>query len=400
MGVRDLDIFTQAVHAGERASPSDFMPVSTPVYNTVGFLYDSVDDLHAIFAGERAGYVYPRYGNPTVAALEQAVAVLEGADEAVAYASGMAAVLGALLGAGAQQGSTVVAAQDVYGATYVLLSTLMTRLGVRVQFVDAADTDTAIDLIASEKPFAVLVETISNPLLKVADVPRLASAAHAAGAALIVDNTFATPCIFRPLEYGADYVVHSATKYLGGHGDVMAGLVACNAERAKILREQIKLTGANLGPNEAWLTLRGLKTMPLRVRQHSINAMLIASWLEKQPKVERVYYPGLRTHPQWPLVRAMFPGNCYGGMVSFEIRGAGRAEISRFMDALKLILPATTLGDVYTLVLYPAATSHRVLSTEARAKLGITEGLVRLSVGIEDVSDIIADLAQAFESIG
>jgi len=395
--LKNKSIFTQAVHAGERGPRPDFDPVSTPIHPSVGYLYDEMDDLDGVFAGERAGYVYPRYGSPTVTAFEQAVAVLEGAEDAVAFASGMAAIHAALLGAGLHSGAVVVSAADVYGATYALLDKAFVAQGVRVRFVDIADLDQVAGAVASEQPAALLCEIVSNPLLKVADVPALAEIAHAAGAALLVDNTFASPYLFRPLAHGAEYVLHSATKYLGGHGDLMAGVVACSAARGHDLRERQKLLGANLGPQEAWLGLRGLKTLPLRMRQHCANAQAVAEWLAGHPAIAHVNYPGLPDHSQHDLAARLFGGRGFGGMVSFDLRGADQAQVFGFMEALELILPATTLGDVYSLTLYPAHSSHRYVAPEVRAALGIGDGLVRLSVGIEDAEDIIADLAQALE---
>ncbi len=391
-------IYTQAVHAGERGPRPDFTPVSTPIYPSVGYLYDDMADLDGVFGGERAGYVYPRYGSPTVGCLERAVATLEGAEDAVAFASGMAAVHAALLGAGVQAGTAVVAAADLYGATYALLERGLSALGVRVRFVDITDLNQVARAVAEERPVALLCEIMSNPLIKVADVPALAEMAHASGATLIVDSTFATPYLFRPLEQGAGYAVHSATKYLGGHGDIMAGVVACSAERGLDLRERQKLLGANLGPQEAWLTLRGLKTLPLRMRQHCANAQIVAQWLATHPAIARVNYPGLPDHPQHDLAVRLFRGRGFGGMMSFDLRDAGQADVFRFMEALELVLPATTLGDVYSLTLYPAHSSHRQVAPAVRAALGIGDGLVRLSVGIEDAQDIIADLEQALEA--
>jgi len=395
--LKNKSVFTQAVHAGERGPRPDFDPVSTPIYPSVGYLYDEMDDLDGVFAGERAGYVYPRYGSPTITAFEQAVAVLEGAEDAVAFASGMAAIHAALLGAGLRDGTVVVSAADVYGATYALLDKAFVAQGVRVRFVDITSLDQVANAVAAERPAVLLCEIVSNPLLKVADVPALAEIAHAAGAALLVDNTFASPYLFRPLDHGADYVIHSATKYLGGHGDLMAGMVACSAARGHDLRQRQKLLGANLGPQEAWLGLRGIKTLPLRMRQHCANAQAVAEWLVGRPAIAHVNYPGLPDHPQHDLAARLFGGRGFGGMVSFDLRGAGQPQVFRFMEALELVLPATTLGDVYSLTLYPAHSSHRYVAPEVRAALGIGDGLVRLSVGIEDPGDIIADLAQALE---
>jgi len=388
-------LFTQAVHAGERAPRPDFTPVSTPIHRSVGYVYDDVDTLDGIFGDERAGYVYSRYGSPTVAALERAAATLEGGEAALAVSSGMAAIHLALLAADARSGSSVVAAQDCYGATYALLRDLFTTQGVEVRFVDITDLAEVESALAEARPAALLLETISNPLLKVAAIPPIVEMAHAVGAQVIVDNTFATPCLCRPLDYGADVVLHSSTKYFGGHGDVMGGIVITSAANRSRLFQLIKMIGCNLGPDEAWLTLRGLKTLPLRMRQHCANAQDVAQWLEGHSRVERVHYPGLQSHPQHSVANHLFGDAGYGGMVSFELRDAGREAVFRFLEALELILPATTLGDVYSLVLYPAMSSHRALSPAERAQVGIGEGLVRLSVGIEAAEDIIADLDQA-----
>jgi cystathionine gamma-synthase/methionine-gamma-lyase len=299
-----------------------------------------------------------------------------------------------------------VAAADLYGATYALLERTLTSLGVGVHFVDITDLDQVAERVTAVRPTALVCEIISNPLMKVADVPALAEMARAAGASLIVDSTFASPCLFRPLEHGADYAVHSATKYLGGHGDLMAGVVACSAERGLDLRERQKLLGANLGPQEAWLGLRGLKTLALRMGQHCANAQIVAEWLEGHPAVAGVNYPGLPHHPQHDLAKRLlaWPARTraeagFGGMMSFDLKGAGEDEAFRFMEALELVAPATTLGDVYSLTLYPAHSSHRQVAPEVRKAIGIGEGLIRLSVGIEDAEDIIADLAQALARV-
>ena len=388
-------IYTQAVHAGERGPRPDFTPVSTPIYPSVGYLYEDMVDLDGVFGGERAGFVYPRYGSPTVHALEKAMATLEATEDSVAFASGMAAVHAALLGAGVRAGSAVVAAEDLYGATYALLERTFSTLGVRVRFVDITDLEEVAQAADEDRPAALVCEIISNPLMKVADVPALAEIARSVGAALVVDTTFASPYLFRPAEHGADYALHSATKYLGGHGDVLAGVIAASAERCHDLRERQKLVGANLGPQEAWLALRGIKTLPLRMRQHCTNAQEVAEWLAEHPSVSKVNYPGLPDHPQHTIAARLFGGRGFGGMLSFDLRDAGQAEVFRFMEALELVLPATTLGDVYSLTLYPAHSSHRAVAPEVRAALGIGDGLVRLSVGIEAAEDIIADLAQA-----
>jgi cystathionine gamma-synthase/methionine-gamma-lyase len=388
---------TRAIHAGERVPRGNYTPVATPIHPTVGFLYDSMDELDAIFATTKEGYVYPRYGSPTVAAFEAAVANLEGGEAGHAFASGMAAMHAALLAAGVRAGTTVVAALDVYGATFTLLNRLFAELGATIRLVDVSDLAAVEATLTELRPVALAAETISNPLLKVANVPALADLAHRYGVKFLLDNTFATPYLFNPLLHGADFVIHSATKYIGGHGDVMAGVVITSAENRRKLYDLALITGGTLGPFEAWLALRGLKTLPLRVRKQFDTAARIAAWLVEQPTIARVNHPSLPGHPQHRLARQLFGERGWGGVLSFEIAGADKAIAFRFMERLKLCLPATTLGDIYTLALHPATSSHRSLSPEERAKVGISEGLVRLSAGIEEVEDIIADLEQALE---
>lgn len=389
---------TRAVHAGERNSSNDFVPVVTPIHPSVGYLYESMEQVDAVFAGERPGYVYLRYGNPTLVAFEAALADLEGAPAAHAFSSGMAAVHTALFAAGVRAGASVVAALDLYGATFTLLRTMLSQLGVQAVMVNVSDLEAVEAALRAHRPVALLAETISNPLLKVADVPSLAELAHRWGAQLLIDNTFASPYLFNPLRHGADYVIHSATKYLSGHGDVLAGAVATSHENRKKLNELSKLVGGVLGPFEAWLALRGLKTLPLRVHRQCENAARVAEWLNHHPRASRVQYPGLQHHPQHELAKRLFEGRGFGGVLSFEITGADRETVFRFMDALRLWLPAATLGDIYSLVLHPATASHRTLTAEERAAIGISDGLVRLSAGIEDAGDLIDDLEQALAS--
>jgi cystathionine gamma-synthase/methionine-gamma-lyase len=395
----ERSIFTTAVHAGERAARPNFTPVTTPVYPSASYLYEDFETLDVVFGGEQPGPIYARYGNPTNDALETAVAALEGGEAALSFSSGMAAIHAALLGAGARQGTSVVAARDVYGATYNLLDKLLSQQGVTTHFVDITDLDQVARVVAKTSPVAVLAEIVSNPLLRVANLPELSRLANGAGAAFIVDSTFATPYLCRPLRYGADYVVHSATKYLGGHGDVMGGIIVTSSARRAALNELLKLTGSNLGPQEAWLILRGLKTLPLRLQRQCANAAQVAGWLAECPQVARVNYPGLSSHPQHELAASLFEGRGFGAMISFDLADANSQAVFRFMDALQLVLPATTLGDVYSLTLYPARSSHRALSAETRRQIGIGDGLVRLSIGIEDPKDIVADLNSALETV-
>jgi cystathionine gamma-synthase/methionine-gamma-lyase len=397
---------TQAVHAGNDVPPPTGQPVSPSIYPAVTYTYDNMDDLSAALH-ENVGYSYSRYASPTIAMLEKAVATLESAEDAVAYASGMGALHGVFAQANITPDRPVVAARNVYGATYALLNEMYANSGA-LHFVEITDRDAVKTAIDQHRPRAVVLETISNPLLKIPDVPLITHWAHDRDAIVIVDNTFATPYLYNPINHGVDVVVHSATKYLGGHGDVLAGVVATSAARAHELRLQQRSLGANLGPFEAWLTLRGIRTLALRMREQCANALTIARWLKDQPAIARVIYPGLPDHPDHDLARRLFRNDHFGGMVSFELRSAAEPEVPpkngdyfvfRFMEALKLIQAATSLGDVYSLLLYPAQSSHHALGREERLRQGIGDGLVRLSVGIEDAADIIADLAQALRAV-
>jgi cystathionine gamma-synthase/methionine-gamma-lyase len=390
---------TRAVHAGERTPAPDYTPVSTPIFPAVTYSYESMDDLDAVFANSKQGYVYSRYATPTVSAFEAAVASLEGAAAAQAYSSGMAAIHASLLAAGVKAGASVVAALDLYGATFTLLRGLLNSLGVNIRMVNASDPEEVEAALKETHSVALLVETISNPLLKVADIPSLAILAQRYGAALLVDNTFASPYLFNPLRHGADYAIHSATKYLSGHGDVLAGVVATSTDNKSKLFELNKLVGSVLGPFEAWLALRGLKTLPLRMKQQCENAQRVAEWLNSYPRVSKVNYPGVGSHPQHDLAERLFEGRGSGGVLSFEIKDADKAKVYRFMEALTLCQPVTSLGDIYSLVLHPATSSHRSLTAEERARIGIPDGLVRLSTGIESTEDILSDLEAALAKI-
>jgi cystathionine gamma-synthase/methionine-gamma-lyase len=387
---------TQAVHAGSDVPPLSGHPVSPSIHPAVTYTYDHMDDLSAALH-ENAGYSYARYGSPTIAMLEKAVATLESTEDAVAYASGMGALHGALAQANITPDRPVVAARSIYGATYGLLTKMYAGSGA-LRFVEITDRAAVEAAIAQHQPRAVVLETISNPLLKIPDIPAITRWAHAHDALVIVDNTFATPYLYRPIDHGVDIVVHSATKYLGGHGDVLGGVIATTARRAHELRLQQRSFGANLGPFEAWLTLRGLRTLALRMREQCANALKIAQWLKEQPSIARVIYPGLPDHPDHDQAQRLFRADHCGGIVSFELRGAAEPDVFRFMEALELIQTATSLGDVYSLLLYPAQSSHHALGREERLRQGIGDGLVRLSAGIEDAADIIADLEQALRA--
>jgi cystathionine beta-lyase/cystathionine gamma-synthase len=394
-----LAFATQAVHAGERAPKPDFTPVNTPIYQSASFVYDTLETMDAIFGGERPGYVYTRYGNPTVAALERAVATLEEGETAVAYASGMAAIHAALLALEVVSGVAVVAALDLYGATSTLLTTIFARQGVNVHLVDMTDLDHVERAIHELRPKVVLAEMISNPLLKVVDLRQVATLAHAHGATMVVDSTFTSPYLLQPLRYGADFVIHSTTKSLSGHGDVTGGIVVAPATHRPKLELVGRLVGGVLSPHEAYLTLRGLKTLPLRVRQQCQNAMTLAAWLADYPRIRAVYYPGLEQHPGHQIARRLLRQDCFGSVLSFELVDGDRERVFAFLNGLQLCLPATTLGDIYTELLYPPMSSHRILTPEQRSAIGISEALIRLSAGIEDAGDLIADLDQALRKV-
>ena len=389
---REQGMATRAVHAGEHDAPPVGTSTTPPIYPATAFVYESAEALEAVIAKEQGGYVYSRWGNPTTRALEVAVADLEGTDDAVAFGSGMAAVHAALL-LDARAGDHILASPDVYGATYTMLTSLLPSLGITTSFVEMQDLG-AVERALREQPARlVFLETISNPLLRVANLPAIVERAHAAGAKVAVDNTFASPCLVQPARLGADTVLHSSTKYLAGHGDVTGGVVAASADRIAALRDLGNLLGATPGPFESWLTLRGIRTLALRMRQHGENARQVAGWLAAQPGISAVHYP------DGDIAERVFLGDSRGGMVAFELASASQADVFRFLNALKLIKVATTLGDVHSLVLYPVMSSHRWVPVETRRALGISDGLLRLSVGIEDISDIVVDLERGLRAV-
>jgi len=390
-----LQIHTKAVHAGDRKKPAAHIPTTTPIHTASSFFYESMEQLDRVFAREEQGYCYSRYDNPSSAALEELVTALEGGHGTLTCGSGMAAIQMALLTALTDRRKSVLAANALYGATVSLLMKVLEPTGVEVRFVDVCDLGAVRAAAAEMKPGCILVETVSNPLLRVPEIDKLAEVARECGAVLVVDNTFATPLILRPLELGAHFSVHSVTKYLAGHGDVLGGAVVTDQEHFETLRSLSRAVGPVLGPFESYLTMRGIKTFPLRMERQCANACRIAQWLTTHPRVERVYFPGNPAHPDAATVRRLFTPNLYGAMVSFELKDAGRDEVFRFMDSLRLIVRATSLGDVHTMMLYPVMSSHREISPKHRERMGIRENLVRLSVGIEAADDIVADLEQA-----
>lgn len=390
-----MDIHTQAVHAGDRRKAPAQIPVTTPVYTASSFSCDSMEALDRVIGREEPGFSYGRYDNPTNAALEEQVRTLEGGHGALACSSGMTAMQIAIETALTGGRRAIVAADALYGATLGMLRNILMPAGVEVRFVDACDTDAVRTAIAEVRPGCVLLETISNPLLRVPAIDAIAELARAADAALLVDSTFATPLLVRPLSLGAHLVVHSATKFLAGHGDVLGGVVVSGEAHYETLRRLSRITGPVLGPFESYLTMRGIKTFPLRMERQCANALRVAASLAGHAKVGRVHYPADPGHPDAAAIRRLFAPNLFGAMISLELKDAGRPEVFRFMDAMKLIVRATSLGDVHTLALYPMMSSHREAPKTQREDIGIGSNLVRLSIGIESADDIIADLAQA-----
>ncbi len=388
----DHGFSTRALHSGDTADRSMVTRAKTmPLYETSVFVYDSLEQVDDFLSGNRDNYMYTRLGNPNQRALEQWGASREGGEDALVTASGMAAIL-AVLASECSAGDRIAAARDIYGGTHSLLAKELARLGIGVDFLSVDDPQGVSRSIAPATKL-LLVETCSNPLVRVADIPGLARAAHARGAKLVVDNTFLSPVLFQPLSHGADAVVHSTTKYINGHSDASGGLVVSTGDWISRCRRFTQNSGGHLSPFEAWLTLRGAKTIALRMERHSANAQAIAGWLESRPGVQRVHYPGLPNHPHHDLAARLFPRGS-GGMMAFDLAG-GLAAADRFMRSLSFIAFAPSLAGVTTTISHPGKTSHRGLSEPELRELGLTQGTIRLSVGLEDVEDIRADLEQA-----
>jgi cystathionine gamma-synthase/methionine-gamma-lyase len=394
-----MKIETKAIHSGDRkadpSKPGSFVPVTTPIYTAATYLYQSTAQLDRVLGREEEGYCYSRYDNPTNAALEELMAALENGHGALACSSGMTAVHIALLAALTDRHKSILAASALYGASTSLLVKVLEPLGIEIQFVDICDLDQVREKIESHKPGCVLMETISNPLLRVGDIDRIAELTRAAGGALVVDNTFATPLLVRPLEHGAHMSVHSVTKFLAGHGDVLGGVIVSDQQHHAITRNLCRTVGPVLGPFESYLTMRGIKTFALRMERQCSNACRVASWLSSHPRVSKVHYLADPAHPDAAVIRRLLPDGLFGAIVSFELKDTGKQEMFSFMDRLNLVVRGTSLGDVHSLVLYPVIASHRDVAPKQRERMGIHDGLVRLCVGIEAVDDIIADLEQA-----
>ncbi len=379
---------TLAVRAGQVRTPEG--EHSEPIFATSSYVFGSAAEAAARFAGDEPGNIYSRFTNPTVRTFEERLAALEGGERCVAFASGMSAILATCLGL-LQQGEHIVSSRGIFGSTVMLFNNYLAKLGIATDYVPISDLEAWEAAIRPETRLLFL-ETPSNPLTELADIAALAEIAHRHGCLLVVDNCFCTPALQRPLDLGADIVVHSATKYIDGQGRAVGGAVVGDREQVgEKVFGFLRTAGPSLSPFNAWIFLKGLETLRLRMEAHSRNALELARWLEGQPAVERVLYPGLPSHPQHELAGRQM--RCGGGIVAFELKG-GKEAAWRVIDATRMLSITANLGDTRTTITHPATTTHGRLTPEARAEAGISDGLIRVAVGLEDVADIQADLAR------
>lgn len=395
-----MNFESKVVHVGDRKRKrSTAIPSTTPIQLGTTYFYESAAQLDRIFGHEEEGPSYARYTNPTNEALEELVANLEGGFGALATSSGMAAVQIAIQAALLDRPHRIVSANAIYGATVKMFDQVFAPFDIDVSYVDVCDLGALEKAVSKAATGCVFIESVSNPKLRVGKIDRIAEIAKGAGASLVVDNTFATPMLIRPLEHGANLVVHSATKYLGGHGDVLGGVVVGDEQHHETVRMLSRISGPVLGPFESYLTMRGIKTLALRYERQCDNARALAEWLEGHPCVENVFYCAKADHPDAETIRQIFSPGLYGAVLSFEIKNANRESVIAFMDRLKMIVPGTSLGDVHTLLLYPTMASHRDVSPKMRERMGIRENLVRIAAGIEAFEDIKADLEGALRGV-
>lgn len=387
-----VSVDTLAVRAGQIRTAQ--LEHSDAIFPTSSFVYGSAAQAAARFGGEEPGNIYSRFTNPTVQAFEARIAAMEGGERAVGTASGMAAILSTCM-ALLQSGDHVVCSRGVFGTTNVLFQKYLARFGVETTFVSLTDMDAWKAAVRPETRMLFL-ETPSNPLCEVADLQALADLAHANDALFVVDNCFCTPILQRPFEYGADIVIHSATKYLDGQGRCIGGVVIGSNALMEEVYGFMRSAGPSLSPFNAWVFLKGLETLPIRMRAHCASALELAQWLEQHPAVERVFYAGLASHPQHALAGKQQKG--YGGVLSFRVKGE-RAEAWQVIDATQIVSITGNLGDTRTTVTHPATTTHGRLSPEDKAEAGITENLIRVSVGLEDIDDLKADFARGLDAL-
>ncbi|WMI80498.1 methionine gamma-lyase [Anaerotignum sp. MB30-C6] len=388
---------TKAIHAGN-VKDKQYGALTMPIYQTSTFFFENCEQGGRRFAGQEEGYIYTRLGNPTTTVLEGKVAALENGEACAATSSGMGAISSCLWSIAAA-GKHILADETLYGCTFALLNHGFRRYGVEVSFIDTSDLE-AVKANLKEDTVCVYLETPANPNLKIADIAEISKIVHGYNPEIkvVCDNTFASPYLQRPLELGADVVVHSATKYMNGHGDVIAGFVVGKAD----FIQQVKLfgikdmTGATIGPFESFLILRGLKTLEIRMQRHCANAKIVAEFLAGNNKVEKVYYPGLKSHTGHEIAKKQMDD--YGAMISFEVKGGKEAGM-KFVNSLSLATVAVSLGDAETLIEHPASMTHSTYSESELEGAGISPSLIRLSVGLENVEDIISDLKMGFEQI-
>ncbi|MFN3267418.1 MAG: trans-sulfuration enzyme family protein [Deinococcales bacterium] len=384
---------TRAARAGIHMRVGASSPINPAIHQSTVYAFESLEQLEAVYQQEH-GYIYYRNGHPNATVLEDLLCELEHGQSALVASSGMAAISALFLG-NLSAGDHILADQNAYGGTFALLNADLPRFGLEASFVDASDPDTIKAALRPNSKWLHL-ESLSNPTLRVADLKRLVALGHECRLSVCVDNTFASPALLNPLEYGADVVVHSLAKYIGGHGTVMGGAAIGRKAILQPARDAIVRMGASISAFDAWLALLGAKTLSLRMQQHSQNALAVARYLESHTQVIRVNYPGLESHAQHQLAKQLFKAG-FGGMLSFELR-SGAPAAQRFVKAIATAIPlAPSLADVSSTLSYPAATSHRALSAAARAKIGVTDGLLRFSVGIEDIGDILSDIGSALE---
>lgn len=383
---------TLAVRAGQHRSPEG--EHGEPLFFTSSYVFRSAADAAARFAGEVPGNVYSRYTNPTVRAFEERIAALEGAEQAVATSSGMSAILASVM-ALCSAGDHILVSRSVFGATVTLFEKYFKRFGIQVDYVPLTDL-TAWERAFKPSTRLLFVESPSNPLAELVDIAALAELAHAKAAWLVVDNCFCTPVLQKPLALGADIVIHSATKFIDGQGRCLGGVVAGRAEQMKEVVGFLRTAGPTMSPFNAWVFLKGLETLRLRMQAHCSSAQTLAEWLESQPGVSRVYYAGLPSHPQHELAKRQQSG--FGAVVSFEVLG-GKEAAWRFIDATRLISITANLGDSKSTITHPGTTTHGRLSAEDRAAAGISDSLIRLAIGLEDVVDLQADLARGLAAL-
>lgn len=387
-------IETQAIHSG-RINDEQFGSLATPLYQTSTFIFKDAQQGANRFAGDEEGYIYTRLGNPTTRQLEMRVAVMENMEDAAATATGMGAVSGALL-ANLQCGDHIIASKAIYGCSYALISHMLTKFGIEVSFVDMT-TPENIEKEIKENTKVIFFETPINPNLVVLDIEKIADIAKKHEILSIVDNTFLTPVLQQPGKFGIDIVVHSATKYLNGHGDVVAGIICGSSEHIMNIKMTVlKDIGATMSPHDAWLILRGIKTLPIRIERHCSNAQKIAEFLEQHESVSHVFYPGLKSHPGYKFIGKQM--KAAGGVIAFEIK-SDLAGGSDFINRMNLFSIAVSLGDAESLIQHPATMTHSPYSQEERLEAGISDTLIRISVGLENVEDLLADLAQSLDAI-